>query len=149
MHLFVANAKARLKSEPIMRVFDLVDWRPIETMMQSEFWRECFRRGGRMPYDHRAMFRALLLAEWYGLSYPKLERALRLRLDFLFFCGFEIDGNLPDASTLNRFKTRLEAAGVFDKMVVAVEQQLQQHGLALRLPSMALGDAELCLRKAR
>jgi IS5 family transposase len=45
------------------------------------------------------MFRALLLARWHGLSYPKLERALRVRLDFLLFCGFVIGDKMPARST--------------------------------------------------
>ena len=147
MQLFMANAKARLKAEPVMRLAGLIDWQPVESHMQAEYWREFFRKGGRVPYDHRAMFRALLLARWHGLSYPKLERALRVRLDFLLFCGFDVDGKLPDACTLNRFNARLSADGVFDKMAAEVESQLHGHGLELRPAFDALADLVLCKRR--
>jgi len=147
MQLFMANATARLKSEPLMKLASLIDWQPVENQMKAEYWREFFRKGGRVPYDHRAMFRALLLAKWHGLSYPKLERALRVRLDFLLFCGFDVDGKLPDACTLNRFNARLSANGVFDAMAVEVERQLHGHGLELRPAAGALAD--LVLHKRR
>ena len=107
MQLFMANAKAGLAGDPLLAVADVIQWDEVEKHMQADYWQAMFRKGGRAPYDYRAMFRALLLARWFGLSYPKLERALRVRLDFLLFCGFVIGDKMPDASTLNRFNTRL------------------------------------------
>lgn len=147
MQRFFENAPARLKAEPVMKLASLIDWQPVENHMKAEYWREFFRKGGRTPYDHRAMFRALLLAKWHGLSYPKLERALRVRLDFLLFCGFEVGGKLPDACTLNRFNARLSADGVFDAMAAEVERQLHRHGLELRPATGALADPVLHKRR--
>lgn len=149
MQLFMANAKARLNSEPIMRLAGLIDWQPVEDHMKAEYWREFFRKGGRVPYDYRAMFRALLLSRWHGLSYPKLERTLRVRLDFLFFCGFDVDGRLPDACTLHRFNVRLSADGVFDKMATEVERQLHGHGLELHRDYVTLPDLALVKQRGK
>lgn len=149
MQLFLANAKARLEHEPIMRLAGLIDWQPVEAAMKAEYWREFFRKGGRVPYDHRAMFRALLLARWHGLSYPAIERALRVRLDFLLFCGFDVDGALPSACTLNRFKARLSDGGVFDAMSEEVERQLHRHGWTIKPASQALADLTLDRVKGR
>jgi IS5 family transposase len=143
MQRFIENAKTRLASEPVLRIAELIDWQSVENTMQAEYWRDFFRKGGRVPYDHRAMFRALLLSRWHGLSYPKLERALRVRLDFLIFCGFDAGGKLPDACTLNRFQARLSADGMFDAMVAEVERQLHDNGLELRATLGALSDLKL------
>lgn len=78
------------------------------------------------------MFRALLLARWHGLSYPKLERALRVRLDFLLFCGFVIGNKMPDASTLNRFKARLNEGSTLAAMFAEVDRQLSAQGIEVR-----------------
>jgi IS5 family transposase len=143
MHRFFESMEARTQGEPIMQIAELIDWQPVENHMQGEHWRELFRKAGRLPYDHRAMFRALLLARWHGLSFPKLERALRLRLDFLLFCGFGPDGKLPSACTLSRFKARLAERGAFEAMAAEVERQLHAKGWTLRPAADALDDLTL------
>jgi IS5 family transposase len=120
----MAIAKASLAGDPLLTVGDVIQWGEVEKHMQADYWQAMFRKGGRAPYDYRAMFRALLIARWFGLSYPKLERALRVRLDFMLFCGFVIGNKMPDASTLCRFNGRLEESGVRAVMFDEVEQQL-------------------------
>lgn len=127
-----ANAKAGLTGDPLLAVADVIQWGEVEKHMQADYWQAMFRKGGRVPYDYRAMFRALLLARWFGLSYPKLERALRVRLDFLLFCGFVIGSKLPDASTLNRFKVRLNEGGALAAMFAEVDRQLDAQRIEVR-----------------
>lgn len=143
MQLFMANAKASLTGEPLLAVADVIQWGEVERHMQADYWQAVFRKGGRAPFDYRAMFRALLIARWYGLSYPKLERALRVHLDFLLFCGFEIGSKMPDSCTLNRFKLKLEQSGVLSAMFKEVERQLHGQGVRVKASSGALLDAEI------
>ena len=143
MQLFMANAKADLIHEPIMKIDMLIKWQAVEMHLRAECSREIFRKGGRVPYDYRAMVKALLIARWYALSYPKLERALRLRLDFLLFCGFDIADKLPSASTLNRFNTRLNMSGAFDLICDEVESQLKYLGVVISASKGALDDFEI------
>ena len=138
MHLFITSAKASLASDPLLIVADAIQWGEVEKHMQADYWQAMFRKGGRAPYDYRAMFRALLLARWFGLSYPKLERALRVRLDFIIFCGFVIGNKMPDASTLNRFNSKLEESGVRAVMFDEVERQVQEQGIQVRSAHGAL-----------
>lgn len=140
MQLFMANAKAELIHEPIMKLDRLISWQPIEMHLRAECSREIFRNGGRVPYDYKAMIRALLLARWYGLSYPKLERALRVRLDFLLFCGFDIDDKLPSSSTLNRFNSRLVASGALGCIYHELDTQLKELGILISPSDDALRD---------
>lgn len=141
MQLFMANAKAGLIGDPLLTVADVIQWGEIEKHMQADYWQVMFRKGGRTPYDYRAMFRALLLARWFGLSYPKLERALRVRLDFLLFCGFMIGDKMPDASTLNRFNSKLEKSGVLSAIFNEVERQLREQGIEVQPARGALVEA--------
>jgi IS5 family transposase len=140
MQLFMANAKADLIYEPIMKLDVLIKWQPVEMHLRAEYSREIFRKGGREPYDYRAMVKALLIARWYALSYPKLERALRLRLDFLLFCGFDIADKLPSASTLNRFNARLNMSGALDLICDEVESQLKCLGVVISPSNGAIVD---------
>ena len=141
MQLFMANAKAGLAGDPLLAVADELKWAAVEQHMQADYWQAMFRKGGRVPYDYRAMFRALLLARWFFLSYPKLERALRVRLDFMLFCGFVIGNKMPDASTLNRFNSKLEQSGALSIMLEEVERQLREHGIQVQPARGALVEA--------
>ena len=140
MQLVLSIAKDRLADEPLLSVAGAIRWAEVERHMQADYWRSTFRKGGRVPYDYRTMFRALLIARWYGLSYPKLERALRMRLDFLLFCEFDGNAKLPDASMLNRFNGRLEQGGVKAAMLQEVDRQLTAQGVTLLPVNGALLD---------
>ncbi len=52
-----------------------------------------------------------------------------MRLDFILFCGFVIGDKMPDASTLNRFKGRLEKSGTLPAVFGEVERQLRDQGI--------------------
>ncbi|OGT00592.1 MAG: hypothetical protein A3F73_13000 [Gallionellales bacterium RIFCSPLOWO2_12_FULL_59_22] len=144
----IANAKAGLTGDPLLALADAIQWGEVEKHMQADYWQAMFRKGGRVPYDYRAMFRALLLARWFGLSYPKLERALRVRLDFLLFAGFAIGDKMPDASTLNRFKMRLAEGGTLAAMFAEVDRQLGAQGIEVRPTRGALVEAGIVREKA-
>lgn len=141
MQLFLTNAKASLVDDPLLAVANVIQWGEVEKHMQADYWQAMFRKGGRAPYDYRAMFRALLIARWFGLSYPKLERALRVRLDFMLFCGFMIGNKMPDASTLHRFRGRFEENGILSAMFEEVERQLFAQGIQVHLVKGALVEA--------
>jgi len=143
MQLVFSIARERLADAPLIKLGDLVQWAAVEQHMQAEHWRATFRKGGRVPYDHRAMFRALLIARWHGLTFPALEHALRVRLDFLLFCGFDGNAKLPDASTLSRFRSRLVECGTLSAMFEEVDRQLSAQGIALNAARGALVDVKL------
>jgi len=107
MHLFWAIASRRLEKSPVIRILKMMDWQPVSMFLDDHMKPDRHRKGGRVPYDPVRMFRALLLGRWYSLSYGGLAESLTIRLDFLFFCGFDPFKALPDASTLNRFSLRL------------------------------------------
>ena len=131
MQLVFSIAKNRLADAPLMKVAELIQWTEVDRHMQADYWRATFRKGGRTPYDYRAMFRALLIARWYGLSYSKLRQALMVRLDFLVFCGFDGNAKLPEASTLSRFRSRLVRNGTLATMFNEVDGSLRKQGVAL------------------
>ncbi len=53
------------------------------------------------------MFKALLLQSLYGLSDKELEEALLDRLSFKRFVGLALDAQVPDHSTLCRYRNLL------------------------------------------
>jgi transposase, IS5 family len=119
------------------RIGGVLDWGPIEALVRR------VRPGttGRPPYRALAMFRALLLQQWYGLSDPGLEEALSDRVSFRRFCGLSLEEATPDETTLCRFRLTLAEAGLGEALFVEVSRQLDAAGYLVK--SGTLIDASL------
>ena len=96
---------------------------------------------GRPPYDLLIMFKALLLQQWYALSDAALEEALNDRVSFRRFLGLSLEADAPDHTTLCRFRNRLIAAGLADKLFAEFDRQIEGRGLMLKHGTMV--DATL------
>ncbi len=95
------------------------------------------------------LFKCLLIGQWHGLSDPKLERALKVRLDFMLFCGLGLQASVPDETTHCRFRNALEKGGVYDAILAEVCRQIEAHGLKLQEAEAAIIDATLVESAAR
>ena len=95
------------------------------------------------------LFKCLLLGQWHGLSDPKLEESLRVRLDFMLFAGLDLFAPIPDETTHCRFRNALVRAGVFDALLGEVCRQLEAHGLKVKQAEAAIIDATLIESAAR
>lgn len=87
---------------------------------------------GRPGYPALALFKALLLQQWYQLSDPGLEEALTDRISFRRFCGFSLDEITPDETTFVRFRTVLVELGMAEALFAEVARQLESQGLILK-----------------
>jgi IS5 family transposase len=96
---------------------------------------------GRPPFAPLMMFKALLLQQWYRLSDAELEEALNDRVSFRRFAGLSLEDASPDHTTLCRFRNRLVAAGLADKLFAEFDKQLEARGLVLKRGTMI--DASL------
>jgi transposase, IS5 family len=95
------------------------------------------------------LFKCLLIGQWHGLSDPKLERAPKVRLDFMLFCGLGLHAPVPDEATHCRFRNALVKGGVYDDLLGEVCRQLEDHGLKLKAAEAAIVDATLVESAAR
>ena len=91
---------------------------------------------GRPAYGSLLMFKALLLQSLYGLSDSELEDALIDRLSFRRFVGLGLAEQVPDHTTLCRFRNRLIEAGILEKLFGELDKQLDNAGLILRRGTM-------------
>lgn len=91
---------------------------------------------GRPGYPVLVLLKALLLQAMYGLSDRELEEALADRLSFRRFAGLALADAVPDHSVLNRFRNRLVAEGLIDKLFAELDRQLDKAGLMLRHGTM-------------
>lgn len=115
-------------NETLERIGKLVKWYRFEKLMSRLHAAET----GRPSCPTLVMFKALLLAQWYGLSDEGLEEALNDRLSFRRFAGLGLDGAAPDHTTLCRFRNDLAAAELTEKLFAEMNRQLERLGLVLK-----------------
>jgi IS5 family transposase len=140
---------SRLSQDSVLVKIDcLLDWRPVRGLLKGLYKREIEDKGGQQPYDSLMMFKAVLLGQWHSLSDPELEQALRVRLDFIAFTHIPLD-QLPDASTLCRYRNRLVKADKLSGLLDEINRQLQGHQLMVQKTQGALLDATLIASAAR
>lgn len=119
----VARGNATLE-----RLGALVDWNRVEQLLSR-------LRGGPMGapgYPSLALFKALLLQQWYGLSDPQLEEGLADRLSFRRFVGFSVMEAVPDHSTLWRFREALGRSGLAERAFAEITRQIESSGFVLK-----------------
>ncbi|HEX3406362.1 MAG TPA: IS5 family transposase [Caulobacteraceae bacterium] len=91
---------------------------------------------GRPGYPVLVLLKAVLLASLYGLSERELEEALDDRLSFRRFVGLALEEKVPDHTVLNRFRNRLIAEGLLEKLFAELERQLDKAGVIVRRGTM-------------
>jgi IS5 family transposase len=121
-----------LGSTRLDRLTELVKWYRLEkvlTRLRDE-------GPGRAGYKPILMFKALLLQSLYGLSDAELEAALGDRLSFRRFVGLSLEDQVPDHTTLCRFRNRLIQEGLLEKLFAELDRQLEQAGVMLKRGTM-------------
>ncbi len=93
------------------------------------------------------MLKIVLLQQWYGLSDPGAEEAVRDRLSFRRFCGVPLDEETPDHSSIWRFRQRIEKLGLSEGLLAEVNRQLDARGLIIKRG--ALVDATIIAAAAK
>jgi transposase, IS5 family len=131
-------------SNQLMKLSAMLDWSAF-----SPFLSDIHSDRGPTGYDPIQMFKTLLLGQWHSLSDPALEESLRVRLDFLEFTGFALGGDLPDETTLCRFRNKLVQNGKLPLLLCEVNRQLEVRGLKLKSATTAIVDATLIESAAR
>ena len=126
----------------------LIEWSLIRGLLKGLYKGEVNNKGGEKPYDSLMMFKAVLLGQWHSLSDPQLEHALRVRLDFIAFCGAPFE-RVPDASTLCRFRNRLIDSNKLKPLLNEINRQLQKEDLMVSQTKGAVLDATIIQSAAR
>lgn len=96
---------------------------------------------GAPGYPPVVMFKIALLQQWYNLSDPAAEEAVRDRLSFRRFCGLPLDRETPDHSSIWRFRQAIDALGLAEALLAEANRQLDARGLVVK--SGTLVDATL------
>lgn len=114
--------KLRSRLEEMNQLFD---WSSFVSLFSE---RE--NKVGRPEYDRVLMIKCLFLQSWHALSDEELEYQIYNRLDFQQFLGFP--KNVPDYSTIWRFREYLTENNILDKLWVEQQRQLAQHNIIVK-----------------
>jgi IS5 family transposase len=125
-----SRRKKRSRSDFLLQKIDqFVDWDKLESVCRPMY--KASRRG-RPTIPIQFSLKCLILQYLYNLSDPALEDALIDRMSFQRFLGISFETEIPDFTTLWRFRERLSKAGLLDKLFAAVVEQLEQRNIILR-----------------
>jgi IS5 family transposase len=120
--LFVTGADLE---HPSLRGLDgaeaVMDWAELEHIM-SEIYAS---KTGRPSYPLLTLLRASLLGIWYRLSDVELAQTLFRDLLFRKLCHLELGGDVPDATTIGRFRQNLVDHDLWEILLGEVNRQLE------------------------
>jgi len=99
----------------------VLDWSKLEHLLIGIY----ASKTGRPSYPLLTLLRASLLGIWYRLSDVELAQTLFRDLLFRKFCHLELGGNVPDASTIGRFRQKLVEHDLWEVLLGEVNHQLE------------------------
>ena len=94
-------------------------------------WHEALHpsQRGRRPFDVDVLFRITLLQQWFGLSDPQAEQDIHDRSSYQDFLGITANTDIPDETTICRFRNILVSKGWDQAFFAEVGRQLKEHGV--------------------
>lgn len=135
-------SKRRGLNERLDQIGVLIDWAAVEKVLAP-----LAPSGRGAPgYPVLVLFKALLLAQWHSLSDEEVEAGLADRMSFRRFCGLALADEVPDHSTLWRFREALGKAGLAQAVFAEIDRQLDRRGMILRKGTLI--DASLIAAQA-
>ncbi len=99
----------------------VLDWQKLEQVMVGIY----AGKTGRPSYPLLTLLRASLLGIWYRLSDVELAQTLFRDLLFRKFCHLELGGDVPDATTIGRFRSKLVEHDLWEVLLGEVNHQLE------------------------
>ena len=139
-----SGRKKRSRTDELLKTINnFVDWNRLERICNKAY-KETNR--GRPSLPIVFALKCLILQYLYGLSDPALEDALIDRLSFQRFLGIGFDTDIPDFTTIWRFRERLIKTGLHTRIFDEVLKQLDAKNVILRRGTLV--DATI-VRSAR
>ena len=116
----------------------------MEELIPWEEWTEWIRphypsgRRGRPPKDLETMLRMYLLQDWFLLSGEGIEDAIYDSYALRSFMHIDFfEEQVPDATTLLKFRQLLERHGIGEKIQADLRERLDKKGFVLLSGSVA------------
>lgn len=126
----LSGRKKLSRSDNLLKqINDFVDWQRLSKICEKGYKNST---RGRPSIPLIVSVKCIFLQYLYDLSDPALEDAIIDRLSFQRFLGVTFDEELPDFSTIWRFRERLVKHNLYNTLFEAVQSDLDNRGLILR-----------------
>ena len=124
---FLVRQSRSGSSSKLDKISSLIHWEKYRYRLKK-----ILSRSGDGPpsYDEVSMFRILILQRIYNLSDTQMEEMLYDRLSFRRFCGFGLADNLPDETTICRFRQLL--SGKSELLLQLINKDLSAQGICMQ-----------------
>ena len=127
---FTAKKKTTRREKFLARMETLIPWTQLLAVVEP-FYPKGHR--GRPPVGLERMLRVYFLQQWYGLADEALEDALYDSHALQSFARIDLAAEgVPDATTLLKFRRRLETHDLCQGLFAAINTDLAARGLLLR-----------------
>ncbi len=136
----LALSKRKVKEAFFHQINLLVDWKSLSKIINKHYSKG-LSATGRPSYDGLLLFKVCLLQTWYGLSDYEVEEQVNDRISFSRFVGLSMDDACPDHSVISRFRTAMTRRNGFEKVFRALNGQLEQQGILVKM--VVLVDASV------
>lgn len=130
------------KKEFFTQINILINWTKISQTLNKKIKRAGSDAYGRPAHHPIVLFKMMLIQTWYKLSDEGVEEMINDSLSANEFCGLKIEDQVPDHSTLSRFRKELTEVGLMDTLLNKINRQLKKQGLILT-DGVAMVDATL------
>ncbi len=115
----------------LQQIDKIIDWSIIEKEI-NKIYNKGFSVDGRPSYCGLLLFKMQLLQIWYNLSDPGVEDFVNDSLGAMRFCGLQLEDDVPDHSTLSRFRSDFVSNKSYDRLLRKVNQQLKSKGIMVK-----------------
>ena len=94
--------------DPLEHLASAIPWESFRPVLDRVHEKERKSNAGRKPLDVVLMFKVLILQSLYNLADKQVEYQIRDRLSFARFLGLGIEDEVPDETSVWRFRERLK-----------------------------------------
>lgn len=126
----------RIKNEVLEGIEGLVDWTPMVREVE-----QTYAKRGRPSHDPLVMIKIMVLQHLYNLSDSQTEEMIKDRLSFARFVGVSLQDEIPDETSICRFRQRMIECGLEEDLLGMINVQLEEKGYLLRTTTLI--DASL------
>jgi transposase, IS5 family len=128
---YEVGCRKQKKETFLDKVLNLIDWIRIERILRKKY-KKFFNAVGSPAYPSLVMFKILLVQTWFDLSDPQMEEALLDRISFARFVGLSLASDVPDHSTICRFRNEILALGLYEKLFNEINKQLEDKSILVK-----------------